>query len=102
MEQQSHQACLAARPLAVRGRRARRPRAELLARAARLSLSLGVALVLVATMWFFAANWQGLSRFAKLGLLGVGLMTSYAVGASLAYRSERYRFEGLLLMHASP
>jgi len=51
-----------------------------------LLAALGVTLMLAATMWFFAANWVGMGRFPKLGLICGVLVGTYGIGGWLQYR----------------
>jgi len=69
---------------------ARHIKAELDARHSGLSLPntlavLGVVLIAFAAMSFVAANWQDLSKLARLTVLGTGLVASY-VGADTLFR----------------
>lgn len=65
--------------------------------AARLCLLIGSALVLAAVVYFFAFNWDALSRMQKLGLPQVAMLAALLAGRRVGFR----RIGGQLLLMAA-
>lgn len=65
---------------------------------ARLLASLGTTAIVAAVMWFFASNWQGLHRYAKLGLILSAVLGAYGSGGFLYHRRPEHRFAGRVLI----
>ncbi|MCP3103291.1 DUF2157 domain-containing protein [Myxococcus sp. K15C18031901] len=59
-------------------------------------IALGSLLVLSGVIYFFAYNWAGLHRFAKLGLIGLGITGCTLAAVGSGPLSQRFGHFGLL------